>query len=66
LFTSEVQGTDPAMLEKIQPKITHDMNEKLLAPFTPEEVRKVAFSIGNFKAPGPDGLHAIFYTPSDH
>jgi hypothetical protein len=42
LFTSEVQGTDSAVLEKIQPKITHDMNEKLLAPFTPEEVRKVA------------------------
>jgi hypothetical protein len=37
------------------------MNDKLLAPFTPEEVKKAAFSIGDFKALGPDGLHAVFY-----
>jgi hypothetical protein len=24
-------------------------------------VKKAAFSIGDFKAPGPDGLHAVFY-----
>jgi hypothetical protein len=32
-----------------------------LAPFTVEDVKKVAFSIGDLKAPGPDGFHAIFY-----
>jgi hypothetical protein len=37
------------------------MNETLLAPYTPEEVKKALFSIGDLKAPGPDGLHAIFY-----
>jgi hypothetical protein len=37
------------------------MNEKLLAPFSAEDVKKAAFSIGDFKAPGPDGLHAVFY-----
>ncbi len=37
------------------------MNDMLLAPFTAEEVRKALFNIGDFKAPGPDGLHAIFY-----
>jgi hypothetical protein len=37
------------------------MNEKLLAPFSAEDVKKVAFSIGDLKAPGPDGIHAIFY-----
>jgi hypothetical protein len=31
------------------------MNTGLLAPFTEEEVKK------DLKAPGPDGLHAIFY-----
>jgi hypothetical protein len=53
--------TDPAVLDKIQPKVSPEMNEKLLAPFTAEEVKKAAFSIGDFKAPGPDGLHAVFY-----
>jgi hypothetical protein len=37
------------------------MNAQLLAPFSPEEVKKKIFSIGDLKAPGPDGLHAIFY-----
>ena len=61
LFTSEVQATDPAVLEKIQPKVSQEMNDKFLAPFTSEEVKKAVFSIGDLKAPGPDGLHAIFY-----
>ena len=37
------------------------MNEALMAPYTTEEVSKALFSIGEFKAPGPDGLHAVFY-----
>jgi hypothetical protein len=61
LFTSEVQETDPSLLEKFVPRIDADMNDKLLAPFTVEDVRKTVFSIGDFKAPGPDGLHAVFY-----
>jgi hypothetical protein len=57
LFSSEVQDIDPALLEKTQPRVSEYMNEKLLAPFSPEDVKKAAFSI----APRPDGLHAIFY-----
>jgi hypothetical protein len=37
------------------------MNEKLLAPFSADDVRKEVFSIGDYKAPGPDGLHLFFY-----
>jgi hypothetical protein len=61
LFMSEVDSLDPAMMDKVQLRVSHEMNEKLLAPFTPEDVKKSAFSIGDFKAPGPDGLHAVFY-----
>lgn len=61
LFTSEIQATDPVVLDKIQPKVTHEMNESLIAPFSADDVKKAAFSIGDLKAPGPDGLHAIFY-----
>jgi hypothetical protein len=31
LFTSEVQVVDEALLDKIQPKVSQDMNEKLLS-----------------------------------
>jgi hypothetical protein len=61
LCTSEVNAVDPAVMEKVQRKVTAEMNEKLLAPFSAEDVKKVAFSIGDMKAPGPDGIHAFFY-----
>jgi hypothetical protein len=37
------------------------MNESLLKPYTTEEVKEALFSIGDYKAPGTDGLHAIFF-----
>jgi hypothetical protein len=61
LFISEVNETDHVLLDKIMPKMTPLMNEQLLGPFSPENVKNVVFSIGDYKAPSPDGLHAIFY-----
>jgi hypothetical protein len=61
LFSYEVNELDPEVLEKIQPRVSQELNEKLLAPFSAEDVKKAALSIGDFKAPGPDGLHAVFY-----
>jgi hypothetical protein len=52
---------DPDLLHKITLKVTPLMNDNLLAPFLAEDVKKAAFSIGDLNAPGPDGLHAIFY-----
>ncbi|KAK1694816.1 hypothetical protein QYE76_011513 [Lolium multiflorum] len=61
LLLEQDEDVDPELLEKIQPKVSDNMNESLVAPFTAEDVKKAAFSIGDLKAPGPDGLHAIFY-----
>jgi hypothetical protein len=49
------------MLEKINQRVDNDMNNLLLAPFDANDVKKAAFSISDLKAPGPDGLHAVFY-----
>jgi hypothetical protein len=36
LFSSEVQATDLVLLEKIHPRVTVEMNEKLKAPYSAE------------------------------
>ena len=61
LFTSQVAQPNPEVLSLVRRKVTDEMNIALLAPYTAEEVRKVLFDIEDLKAPGPDGLHAIFY-----
>ena len=59
LFTSEVNFVDPAVINKVQTKVTDQMNDMLMAPYTADDVRKAVFGIGDLKAPGPDVLHAI-------
>ena len=49
------------VITRVKRRVTDYMNESLMAPYTEEEVRKALFSIGDLKAPGLDGLHAIFY-----
>jgi hypothetical protein len=61
LFTREVLEFDEGILADVDQKVSVGMNQLLLAPFTREEVKKALFSIGDLKAPGPDGLHAIFF-----
>lgn len=61
LFTSEPSERQASVLDKVPHKVSRAMNESLLAPFMHEEVKKALFSIGDFKVPGPDGLHAVFY-----
>jgi hypothetical protein len=61
LFSTEMSETDHELLQKVQPKVTAYMNEHLLEPFTEEEVKKALHGIGDFKAPGTDGMHAVFF-----
>jgi len=37
------------------------MNAQLMSEFTEEEIKQALFAIRDLKAPGPDGLPAIFY-----
>ena len=37
------------------------MNDQLLSPFTGEEIRKALTDMNPTKAPGPDGLLALFF-----
>jgi hypothetical protein len=61
LFASQVGDPDPSVLADVYRSVTLDMNSGLMAMFTAEEVKKALFQIGDFKAPGPDDMHVVFY-----
>jgi len=48
-------------IDKIPCLITKEDNSKMLKPISEEEVHVVLFSMGPFKAPGPDGFPPIFF-----
>ena len=49
------------VVEAIPTKVTEDMDESLTRVFTREEVATTFKQIHPTKAPGPDGMSAIFY-----
>ncbi|KAK4268200.1 hypothetical protein QN277_024886 [Acacia crassicarpa] len=61
LFASSGPYSMSAALNYIDPKISVDMNHKLMLPVSREEIKSAAFSLGSTKAPGPDGFSGKFY-----
>jgi len=59
--SSGLAGRTQHLLDVVEPLVTGEMNEQLCKPFSVDEVEKALNSIGDLKAPGPDGLPAIFY-----
>lgn len=60
LFTSEVLQPNQEILAVVRSRVSVEMNNALLAPYTAKDVRKDLFAIGDLKVSGQDGLHAIF------
>lgn len=61
LFQSTLGTRMEELLQHVQPRVTDEMNESLCKPFSNEEVMAALDGIGDLKAPGPDGMHSIFY-----
>ena len=48
-------------LDTVSSKVTHEMQQMLSSDFTAEEVEVALFQMGPTKAPGPDGMNALYY-----
>ncbi|CAA0841609.1 Unknown protein, partial [Striga hermonthica] len=61
LFSSEGSWGGDSLLQLITPAISHDMNQALLLPVEEDEIKSPLFSLHPDKAPGEDGMNALFY-----
>jgi hypothetical protein len=60
LFTSHAGTRLDELLMHVQSRVSMDMNEFLVRPFT-KEVKQGLDAIGDLKAPGADGMPSLFY-----
>ena len=49
-------------LEFVSAKVTSEMQNCLSCDFTAEEIKIAMFQMGPTKAPGPDGMNALFFS----
>lgn len=61
IFTTNGSSNFQTVLEALQTRITSQMNDKLCAEPSDDEIRKALFAIHADKAHGPNGFSAGFY-----
>jgi hypothetical protein len=64
LFRMSVEGSGEhlqQLLATVRPTITVEVNTMLTAEFTAEEIKGALDTIGDLKAPRPDGMMVVFF-----
>ena len=66
LFSTTSPSDFDSFLTEVTPTITPQMNQNLLRLATEDEVKEALFMMHPEKAPGPDGMTALFFKHSWH
>lgn len=61
VYTSDSPNVDGRMLQCITRSVTDQMNECLTSPVSDAEIKVAMESLGELKAPSPDGLNGLFF-----
>jgi hypothetical protein len=61
LFTTVDAGDMGPCLQHMEMRVSDDMNQELLKPFSEDDIRTALFQMAPLKARGPDGFPAGFY-----
>lgn len=61
LFTAQLDAAPEGVLAHVPTRVSDDMNDSLVRPFTAQEVERALVMMGPCKAPGLDGFTAGFY-----
>ena len=61
LFSTSSPATVDEVVSLVEQKVSPNMNDAMLAPFTVEEVKAALFQMNPSKAPGLDGMTALFF-----
>jgi carbamoylphosphate synthase small subunit len=61
MFTSSSPSEIAEVVQLVDKVVTPELNADLLLPFSPDEVKMALFQMHPSKAPGPDGMTALFF-----